>query len=253
VTEDEARALLRLFCERAKALAFPESPFPETVLSHLVSAFERYLSGEEKDLERALGLKRRGRPADPEIKARNLRIAIEIEQALGKGNTLTKESGVIAEIAQRYGLGASEVRDAYYRHRNEARGMIIATRLNEADAWRERKYRPDWPDDADGDVFRGLEAAGFDFKRRHLIDFNVDFEDWPPDPRALSILRANHPSATLYDQQGDRPGYVLVQVYDYLDYDYVLEMQRMFSKLLEPFGGSCTSWGVLNENPSAAK
>src|SRR3954471_19421939 len=73
-----SRALLRLFCHRAKQLSFPASPFPDPLIALLIGAFEGYLSGKEKNLEKALGLKRRGRPADPEIIKRNHLVAADV-------------------------------------------------------------------------------------------------------------------------------------------------------------------------------
>ena len=37
-----------------------------------------------------------------------------------------------------------------------------------------------WPETADGDVFRRLQSSQFDFSSLREIDFNVDFEHWPP-------------------------------------------------------------------------
>jgi hypothetical protein len=101
-----------------------------------------------------------------------------------------------------------------------------------------------WPPDADGDVFRRLEHDGFDFGKPHLIDFNVDFDSWPPNPEAVALLRAHYPSTTIYEPDGESSGYALVQVHSRLDYDYVVEMQKTLSNLMEPHGGSCESWGV---------
>jgi hypothetical protein len=102
-----------------------------------------------------------------------------------------------------------------------------------------------WPRNADGDVFRGLEADGFDFTKQCLIDFNVDFSGGTPSNEAVSVLRRYYPSATVYPKESDRPAYVLVQVYGHLDYNFVVGTQKMLTELMAPFGGSCTTWGVL--------
>ena len=36
-----------------------------------------------------------------------------------------------------------------------------------------------WPNDADGDVFRRLEEKNFDFDSTVQVDFNIDFDHWP--------------------------------------------------------------------------
>jgi len=33
-----------------------------------------------------------------------------------------------------------------------------------------------WPGDVDGDVFRRLDAARFDFSKEGDVDFNIDFD-----------------------------------------------------------------------------
>ncbi len=37
----------------------------------------------------------------------------------------------------------------------------------------------DWPNDADGDVFRRLKNSNFDFSKKYTIDFTIDFQFWP--------------------------------------------------------------------------
>ena len=124
-----SRALLRLFCHRAKQLRFPEAPFPEPLLVFLVDVFERYLSGKEKDLEKALGLKRRGRPPDPEILKRNHFIAADVCRLEMGGKSLTGSradlDGAFVEVAEKHGLSESEVRDIYYKHQNSGLAIIL--------------------------------------------------------------------------------------------------------------------------------
>lgn len=104
-----------------------------------------------------------------------------------------------------------------------------------------------WPDDADGDVLRGMEEDGFDFSRQHAIDFNVDFESWPPMPQAIAILKRHYPSATIQEPEDDGAGYVQFQVTALVSYDLVMKVQRDVSTLMADFGGRCESWGVMQE------
>jgi hypothetical protein len=62
------------------------------------------------------------------------------------------------------------------------------------------KISPDWPNDADGDVFRKLARRGFDFSRSYAVDYNVDFERWPPHPDAVVILRRMYGDVALLSQ-----------------------------------------------------
>lgn len=103
-----------------------------------------------------------------------------------------------------------------------------------------------WPDDADGDVFRRLQSRGFDFSKRYAIDFQVEFDHWPPDERALSAVRELFPGAVALEPEDGDEGYVQFQVYDYLTYEAVIAIQAKVSKVLAEFGGQCNSWGVLH-------
>jgi len=49
--------------------------------------------------------------------------------------------------------------------------------------------KPRWPNDADGDVFRRMQKSEFDFDKAIDIDFNVDFDSWPPSDELVCMLR----------------------------------------------------------------
>jgi len=104
----------------------------------------------------------------------------------------------------------------------------------------------DWPDDADGGVFRNLAADSFDFTKSWSVDYNVDFESWPPPAAALELLRSIYGDLGLYppDENGD--GYVQFQIVAPLTYEGVTSVQRRISAAMEPFGGVCESWGVMH-------
>ncbi|GAB3381855.1 hypothetical protein GCM10027432_09760 [Lysobacter fragariae] len=103
-----------------------------------------------------------------------------------------------------------------------------------------------WPDDADGDVFRRLEADGFDFSKSYAIDYNVDFETWPPAPAALEILRSQYNNVEVFEPDEDGDGYVLFQITGLVTYEGVTSVQRRTSSTMQPYGGICDSWGVLH-------
>jgi hypothetical protein len=103
-----------------------------------------------------------------------------------------------------------------------------------------------WPDDADGDVLKRMEAGGFDFEKPCLIDFNVDFGSWPPSAEALKILERNFPSAKLYEPSGEAGGYVQFQLFEKLTYELVIRIQVQVSEWMDPYDGVCDSWGVLH-------
>lgn len=105
---------------------------------------------------------------------------------------------------------------------------------------------PTWPENADGDVFRKLSSKGFDFSKVYTIDFNVDFNQWPPSTSAVQILNANFPGVKVYEDDDGKGGYVLFKLHDKLTYELVMSTQAKASALVASFGGHCESWGVLH-------
>ena len=127
-----SKGLLRLFCASAKKLKFPVSPFPEPLLELLISAFEKYLSGEERDLEKALGLKRRGKPVDPNIEKRNILIALDVLRLNLDNKPLVdnkNEQGAFSTVAEARNLSESMVSEIYYKHHDDAMAVELCSRL----------------------------------------------------------------------------------------------------------------------------
>jgi len=123
-----SRLLLKLFCQRAKTLAFPRSPFPDALLTLVAEAFEKYLSGEERNLEKSLGLVRKGRPPNPEIEMRNVMIAADVVRLRQQGRSVkdsASEQGAFADVAEKYGLSESEVDKIYYTHRDDGIAQVL--------------------------------------------------------------------------------------------------------------------------------
>jgi hypothetical protein len=102
-----------------------------------------------------------------------------------------------------------------------------------------------WPETADGDVFRRLESSGFDFLSEHEIDFNIDFDDWPPSAKAIEWLEREYETVKIHPASDDFNGYVQFKVVEKLNYDLVIATQDRVSSALAQYGGVCESWGVL--------
>ena len=109
-----------------------------------------------------------------------------------------------------------------------------------------RDFVADWPDDADGGVFRRLATVGFDFSQDWSVDYNVDFESWPPADEALELLRTVYGNLSLYPPDEHGAGYVQFQVVGPVTYEGVTSIQRRVSASMLPFGGTCESWGVMH-------
>jgi hypothetical protein len=104
-----------------------------------------------------------------------------------------------------------------------------------------------WPNDADGDVLRRMEASGFDFSSEHVVDFNIDTESWPPPDALLVAARRRYPNARVIPPENGYRGYIQFQVTGRVTYDFVMSIQREASNLARPFGGICESWGVMQQ------
>jgi Regulator of ribonuclease activity B len=103
-----------------------------------------------------------------------------------------------------------------------------------------------WPSDADGDVLRRLEQSGFDFSKSTLIDFNVDFQSWPPPAAAIAALSRHYPSVRAYEPDGEFAGYLQFQVFARVTHELVTNIQHEITDLMSPYDGECSSWGVLS-------
>jgi len=104
-----------------------------------------------------------------------------------------------------------------------------------------------WPNDADGDVFRRIQRSNFNFETPCLVDFDVDFQEWPPHSEAIRILEREYPSAKVYEPSSDFNGYVQFQIYGLVTYELVVRTQEHVTKLMGPFGGVCEAWGILHQ------
>ena len=100
-----------------------------------------------------------------------------------------------------------------------------------------------WPDDVDGDVLRRMEASGFDFLQPHVVQFEIEFESWPPPEDAIDALRNRFGEVVIFDEEAG--GYLEFEVCARVSYDLVMTTQQVASDLMAPFGGTCESWGVL--------
>lgn len=103
----------------------------------------------------------------------------------------------------------------------------------------------DWPTDVDGNVFRALQNQGFDFSKPTLIDFNVDFQTWPPPQAALTELSRHYPSIEVCEPDDDADGYLQFHVYALVTYELVMNTQSEVTEMMAPFRGECSSWGVF--------
>tara|TARA_R110002167_G_scaffold61789_3_gene174590 strand:+ start:998 stop:1273 length:276 start_codon:yes stop_codon:yes gene_type:complete len=91
-----------------------------------------------------------------------------------------------------------------------------------------------------------LLDSGLDFSEPHSVDFNVDFDQWPPSPAATSLLKSKFDVVEIYEQEDDFGGYILFTLNEIITYDLVMNIQSDVTKLMSEYGGVCESWGVLH-------
>ena len=109
-----------------------------------------------------------------------------------------------------------------------------------------------WPNDADGGVLRNLEKKNFDFSKEYLIDFNIDFDQWPLPDECVKEVKAQYLGCEFIDtteneaDKGIATGYVLFQVKEKLTYDLVIRIQKEASTHFAKWGGRCESWGLFS-------
>lgn len=103
-----------------------------------------------------------------------------------------------------------------------------------------------WPNNADGDVFRRLQSQGFNFTKPYAIDFNIDFDVWPPSSHVMMQIKKSFPDAKVYEEEGGASGYILFRVNAPLTYEFVVNTQAQATQLVSAYGGRCESWGVLH-------
>ncbi|TVZ40863.1 regulator of ribonuclease activity B [Alteromonadaceae bacterium 2753L.S.0a.02] len=109
-----------------------------------------------------------------------------------------------------------------------------------------------WPNDADGDVMRRLQNAGFDFSKKYKVDFNIDFDHWPLDKSEVQRILSLYPTAEFINpdeedrKNGITTGYVLLVFNSEVSYEYVIATQKSLSQEMSVIGGVCESWGVMH-------
>ena len=103
-----------------------------------------------------------------------------------------------------------------------------------------------WPNDSDGDALRRLEESDFDFSKNYDVDFNIDFNNWPPSQEAIEILNKEYGGVEVYDPEDEYEGYLMFKINSLITYNLVVDTQSRVSILMKPYGGTCETWGVLH-------
>ena len=107
-----------------------------------------------------------------------------------------------------------------------------------------------WLADPVGEALLKLAEDGFDFSKPGLVEFIVNFRNWPPPRGAMACLSRAYPSASVCVTDDDRDGYLEFQVYALVSFELVTNIQSYVTELMSPYRGICSSWDVVRSSPS---
>jgi hypothetical protein len=129
-----SKKMLRTLANQLRGLTFPTSPVNEELAGWFAGCVDAYLGGQAGSLEGALGLKKRGRPRDPEIEKRNVLIAVAILDAKEQGKSWLE---IMDTIPKNFGMSPDsderDVRRIYEDNFTEAASVVLVRRLAKSD------------------------------------------------------------------------------------------------------------------------
>ena len=102
-----------------------------------------------------------------------------------------------------------------------------------------------YPDDADGDALRRVEAGGADMTRPMRIEFTIEVSDLAL-AKSIAELVSSHgyePDIIVSDEDGSLS--VCCAKMMLATYDGVVSGQAELTRLCKPFGVICDSWGTF--------
>lgn len=106
----------------------------------------------------------------------------------------------------------------------------------------------DWPKNKDSDLLKRLASDGINLTQPHMVEFNIDFDHWPPSDEVFSLLKTKYTNVKLFEPGSNdelQEGYISVRVRSSISYEFVTNMQRELTEAVAAHGGYCNSWAVL--------
>jgi len=109
-----------------------------------------------------------------------------------------------------------------------------------------------FPDDANGDVFRRMEASAFDFSRPHNVDF---FAVFPTLREANAVAKqfiadhhAGEPLVSVKTRSSEKGGTELMVVKSMLvTHENVTNFENLLAQRVAQHDGYVDGWGVMQE------
>jgi hypothetical protein len=105
-----------------------------------------------------------------------------------------------------------------------------------------------WPDTKDGKLFNRLARQGVNFNKPHYIEFNVDFDHWPPPIAAINELQSRFGTIKVFEpscQDNAQAGYIALKTFTTVTYEFVMDTQQEITDCVSRYGGYCNSWAIL--------
>ena len=110
-----------------------------------------------------------------------------------------------------------------------------------------------YPNDANGDVLRRMEARGDDLTRPRNIDFTVVFAGASPAEQFAQHFRAlgHEVSVRFAETDQNFPWDVLVVQHMAPSYDGICDFEDLLQAVADRWGGHNDGWGCFSERSSA--
>jgi hypothetical protein len=107
-----------------------------------------------------------------------------------------------------------------------------------------------YPDDANGDVFRRMEAHGDDLTKPRDIDFAVVFPDERSAKNFAERIHSLGYKATVKNtEREDFPWDVIVVNHMASTYDGINNFEDLLKSIADDWGGQNDGWGCFNVQP----
>src|SRR5215831_11264707 len=106
-----------------------------------------------------------------------------------------------------------------------------------------------YPNDANGDALRRMEAKGDDFTRPRDIDFIVVFADASSAEQFAEHFRALGHKVSVEHTAPDRdfPWDVLVVQHMFPSYDGICDFEALLQSVADDWGGHNDGWGCFSQ------
>jgi Regulator of ribonuclease activity B len=114
------------------------------------------------------------------------------------------------------------------------------------------KKHMEYPEDANGDVFRRMEEHSFDFSIEHIVDFHAVFASEGEADQIALMFVADHDAGDKYVNIETKPydegGMELTLSKNMLvTYKAIYQLEKLLSERVSSVEGYLDGWGVLQE------